>query len=128
GGANPGREKVGRGRAGICPAARGGLDSDNQVGRVLRRRTMKIGVVGATGRTGRQVAEQALARGDDVIALARHPEALPRLGPRMAGAAADVLDRAAVAEALAGADPAVSALGVGAARQPTVVDLHRTAK
>src|SRR5262249_55989288 len=60
---------------------RGGLDSDNQVGRVLRRRTMKIGVVGATGRTGRQVAEQALARGDDVIALARHPEALPRLGP-----------------------------------------------
>src|SRR5262249_4369416 len=118
--ANSVRTKLWRGRAGIC-RPRGGLDSDNQVGRVLRRRTMKIGVEGATGRTGRQVAEQALARGDDVIALARHPEALPRLGPRMASAAADVLDRAAVAEALAGADAVVSALGIGASRQPTVV-------
>ena len=88
---------------------------------------MKIGVVGATGRTGRQVAEQALARGDDVIALARHPEALPRLGPGMASAAADVLDRAAVAEALAGADAVVSALGIGASRQPTVVYSDGTA-
>src|SRR5215831_4749574 len=88
---------------------------------------MKIAVVGATGRTGRQVAGQALARGDDVIALARHPGALPRLGPRMASAAADVLDRAAVAEALAGADAVVSALGIGASRQPTVVYSDGTA-
>ena len=88
---------------------------------------MKIAVVGATGRTGLQVAGQALARGDDVIALARHPEALPRLGPGMASAAADVLDRAAVAEALAGADAVVSALGIGASRQPTVVYSDGTA-
>src|SRR5215831_2402497 len=88
---------------------------------------MKIAVVGATGRTGRQVAGQALARGDDVIALARHPETMPRLGPRMASAAADVLDRAAVAEALAGADAVVSALGIGASRQPTVVYSDGTA-
>src|SRR5215813_1309382 len=66
---------------------------------------MKIAVVGATGRTGLQVTGQALARGDDVIALARHPEALPRLGPGMASAAADVLDRAVLAEALAGPTP-----------------------
>src|SRR5262245_5791044 len=88
---------------------------------------MKIGVVGATGRTGLHVAKQALARGDDVIALARRPEALPQLGPRMASAAADVLDRAAVAEALAGADAVVSALGIGASRQPTVVYSDGTA-
>ena len=82
---------------------------------------MKIAVVGATGRTGRQVAGQALARGHDVLALARHPEALPGRGPSLASAAADVLDRAAVAEALAGSDAVVSALGIGASRQPTVV-------
>ena len=82
---------------------------------------MKIAVVGATGHTGRQVVEQALARGDDVIALARHPEALPRLGPGIVSAAADVLDRAVLTEALAGADAVVSALGIGASRQPTVV-------
>jgi len=65
---------------------------------------MKIAVVGATGRTGRQVVEQALARGDHVMALARHPEAMPRRGQRMVSAAADVLDRAGLAELLAGAD------------------------
>jgi uncharacterized protein YbjT (DUF2867 family) len=41
---------------------------------------MKIAVVGATGRTGQQVVEQAPARGDDVIAVARHPETLPQSG------------------------------------------------
>ena len=81
---------------------------------------MKIAVVGATGRTGLQVVEQALARGDDVIALARQPEAMPRR-PGMVGAAADVLDRAVLVEALAGADAVVSTLGIGASRQPTVV-------
>ena len=55
---------------------------------------MKIAVVGATGRTGQQVVEQELARGDDVIAVARHPETLPQSGPSMISAAADVLDRA----------------------------------
>jgi len=81
---------------------------------------MHIGVVGATGRTGLQVVGQALARGDDVIALARHPEALPRR-PGMVSAAADVLDRAVVAELLAGTDAVVSALGIGASRRPTAV-------
>jgi len=81
---------------------------------------MKIAVLGATGRTGRLVAEQALARGDDVIALARRAEALPPR-PGLTAAAVDVLDRAAVTGALAGADAVASALGIGASRQPTVV-------
>ncbi len=41
---------------------------------------MKIAVVGAAGRTGLQVVEQALARGNHVIALARHPKAMPARG------------------------------------------------
>jgi putative NADH-flavin reductase len=88
---------------------------------------MKIAVVGATGRTGRQVVEQALARGDDVIAVARHPETLPQRGADVAVAASDVLDRGALAGALAGADAVVSALGIGASRQPTTVYSDGTA-
>lgn len=38
---------------------------------------MKLLVIGATGRTGRLVLEQALARGHDVTAFARRPELLP---------------------------------------------------
>ena len=89
---------------------------------------MKIAVVGATGHTGQQVVEQALTRGDDVIALARHPEALPQRGAAgVVSAAADVLDRAVLDHALAGADAVVSALGIGASRQPTVVYSDGTA-
>ncbi len=88
---------------------------------------MKIAVVGATGRTGLQVVEQALARGDHVMALARHPETMPARGPGMVTVAADVLDRAGLAELLAGADAVVSTLGIGSSRQPTVVYSEGTA-
>jgi putative NADH-flavin reductase len=87
---------------------------------------MKIAVVGATGRTGRQVVDQALARGDDVVALARRPEALPSR-PGLTSATADVRDRAALTGVLAGTDAVVSALGVGASRQPTAVYSDGTA-
>lgn len=72
---------------------------------------MKIAVVRATGRTGQRVVEQALARGDDVIAVARHPETLPQSGPGVISAAADVLDRAALAGALARAGADMCRLG-----------------
>jgi len=81
---------------------------------------MKLGVVGATGRTGVQVVEQALARGQDVVALARHPRALPS-HRGLVSAAADVLDRASLAELLAGTDAVVSTLGIGTSKEPTVV-------
>src|SRR5258708_16477229 len=82
---------------------------------------MKVAVGGGRGQAGLKVGGEALARGDDVIGLARHAEALPRLGPGMVSAAADVLDRAVLTEALAGAGAVVSTLGIGASRQPTVV-------
>ena len=80
---------------------------------------MRIVVVGANGRTGRQVVEQALARGDGVTAVARRPETLPEPRPGLAVATADVLDREALAAVLAGADAVVSAVGIGASRTPT---------
>lgn len=38
---------------------------------------MKLLVIGETGRTGRLIVEQALARGHEVVALVRDPSALP---------------------------------------------------
>jgi putative NADH-flavin reductase len=35
---------------------------------------MKLSVIGATGRTGREVVQQALTRGDHVTAFVRSPE------------------------------------------------------
>ena len=76
----------------------------------------------------RVVAYSRIALVCYVIAVARHPETLPQGGPGMISAAADVLDRAALAGALAGADAVVSAAGIGASRQqPTAVYSEGTA-
>jgi putative NADH-flavin reductase len=82
---------------------------------------VKLAVVGATGATGRQVVEQALARGDEVTALVRRPEAVPVSHERLAVARADVLDGASLSGLLAGHDAVVSALGVGTQRAATTV-------
>jgi putative NADH-flavin reductase len=73
---------------------------------------MKIAVLGATGRTGRLVIEEALARGWDVRALARDPARLGPANPHLivvkgeAGSAADVVS------VVEGCDAVVSALGI----------------
>jgi uncharacterized protein YbjT (DUF2867 family) len=72
---------------------------------------MNLVVLGATGRTGRLVAEQALAAGHTVTALVRSPQKLAIIDPNLrviAGAATDV---AAVTRALEGADVVISTLG-----------------
>ncbi|MDQ2894535.1 MAG: NAD(P)H-binding protein [Actinomycetota bacterium] len=82
---------------------------------------MRIAVIGATGRTGRQVVEQALSRGHHVTALARQPDATSLRDERLVTAATDVLNRVAVLDRLAGLDAVVSTLGVGTSRAPTVL-------
>lgn len=81
---------------------------------------MRIAVVGANGRTGRLVVEQALARGNEVTALARRPQPSSLENPRLTTVAADVLDRGGVVEGLRGADAVVSAVGIGTSRQESV--------
>jgi uncharacterized protein len=74
---------------------------------------MRIAVLAASGRTGHQLASQALERGHDVVALVRDPDRL-RL-PRSANldvVAADVR-RPGTAPTLAGLDAVVSAIGIG---------------
>lgn len=72
---------------------------------------MRIAVFGATGGTGRQVVQQALAAGHQVAALARDPGRLAGADPNLNVVAGSVLDAAAVQQTLAGADAAVVSLG-----------------
>lgn len=80
---------------------------------------MKIAVIGATGRTGRQVVSQALARGHEVVAIARSPQALQNRAERLSVVGADVRDADAVARAIDGSEGVVSAIGAASGRSPT---------
>ncbi len=85
---------------------------------------MRVTVFGATGGTGKQVVDQALAAGHKVTAVARNPEAAEAaLGERdgLTVVPGDVLDAESVAAAIAGSDAIVSVLGVADRKQPTTV-------
>ena len=70
-------------------------------------------MLGATGRTGRLVVEQALAAGHTVTALVRSPEKLAVRNPNLHVVAGQATDPSAVARALDGADALISTLGGG---------------
>lgn len=82
---------------------------------------MKIAVIGATGRTGREVVRQALARDHEVVAVARSPERLSVSGERLTTAAADAHDGEALLRAVDDSEAIVSALGASAGRDRTDV-------
>ncbi|GEB48716.1 NAD(P)-dependent oxidoreductase [Streptomyces cacaoi] len=72
---------------------------------------MRITVFGATGGTGRQLVEQAVAAGHEVTAVVRDPGRLPIRHAQLEVATADVTDAAQLRPLVAGADAAVSGLG-----------------
>jgi putative NADH-flavin reductase len=82
---------------------------------------MRIAVVGAAGRTGLHVVEQALERGHSVTALARRPERISLRHERLTTGVADALDRATLDGSLTGSAAVVSTLGVGTSRAPTTL-------
>ena len=79
-----------------------------------------IALFGATGRTGKHVLDQALDAGYHVRALARRPAAISRRSDRLLVIEGDVLDRAAVAETVRGADVVVSVFGQVKGSPPTL--------
>ena len=82
---------------------------------------MKIAVIGANGRTGRIVVEDALARGHQVVAVTRADGVSEPNDANLIDARADVRDVDALRRALVGADAVISAVGVGTSRAPTDV-------
>jgi putative NADH-flavin reductase len=80
-------------------------------GRAPVRRPATLLVLGATGRTGRQLVAQALERGYEVTALARDPSRMTLSHPRLKVVRGDVLDAASVDEAMIGQEAVLSALG-----------------
>lgn len=77
---------------------------------------MRIVVIGATGRTGREVVMQALGHGDEVVALAREPERMGMTHERLTIVPGDVRDLDSLRTAIAGADAVVCAIGAKPAR------------
>jgi uncharacterized protein YbjT (DUF2867 family) len=73
--------------------------------------TQKLLVLGATGNIGAHVIDLALARGHQVTAFVRSPAKITRRDPALSVVPGDPLRADRLAEALAGHDAVVSALG-----------------
>jgi uncharacterized protein YbjT (DUF2867 family) len=72
---------------------------------------MHLVVLGATGRTGRLVVEQALATGHTVTALVRSPEKLTTTHANLRVVIGQATEASAVASALEGGDAVITTLG-----------------
>lgn len=70
---------------------------------------MKIVVLGASGRAGSEITNEAAARGHAVTAVARKPDAIPT-SDGVTAVAGDASDAAALAARIKGADAVISAL------------------
>ena len=72
---------------------------------------MKLTIFGASGATGRQLLEQALAAGHQVTILVRNPASITLQHERLKVVTGDARDPEKVAAAIAGQDAVLSALG-----------------
>jgi putative NADH-flavin reductase len=85
---------------------------------------MKIVVFGASGGTGVQIVQQALAAGHEVTAFVRTPARLTVQHPKLTAFQGDVLDADQVARAIQGQEAVISALGPS---RPPVPGMMKTA-
>lgn len=90
---------------------------------------MRVSVFGATGAIGRLVVQHLLDDGHQVTALVRTPAKLALTHPHLTVVTGQLADRAAVEQAVSGADAVISALGPSLKRSTTgaqVTDGTRT--
>ena len=72
---------------------------------------MKLYVIGATGRTGREIVRQALARGHHVTAFVRSPEGIGLSNERLTILKGNAMDENQLFEAMQNHDAVLSTLG-----------------
>ena len=72
---------------------------------------MKLFVIGATGRTGREIVELALARGHHVTAFVRSPESITLKNERLTVIKGNAMDENELFHAMQNHDAVLSALG-----------------
>jgi putative NADH-flavin reductase len=72
---------------------------------------MKLFVIGATGRTGQEVVQQAIARGHHVTAFVRSPESIALRNERLTVVKGNVMDENQLFEAVQNHNAVISTLG-----------------
>ena len=72
---------------------------------------MKITIFGSTGGTGRQLVEQALGAGDEVVAFVRDASKLERWHGRLTVIQGELNDKEGIERAVGSADAVISVLG-----------------
>ena len=87
---------------------------------------MKLFVIGATGRTGREIVQQALERGHYVTAFVRSPESMTLKNDRLTVLKGDAMDENQLFEAMQNHDAVLSALGPRKVFKPSSL-LHDSA-
>jgi putative NADH-flavin reductase len=87
---------------------------------------MKLFVIGATGRTGQEIVQQAIARGHDVTAFVRSPETVILRHERLFVVKGNATDENQLSEAMQSHDAVVSALGPREVFKPSSL-LHDSA-
>jgi len=73
--------------------------------------TVKLFVIGATGRTGQEIVQQALQRGHDVTAFVRSPAAITSSRERLTVLKGNATDEKQLSEAMQSHDAVLCALG-----------------
>src|SRR5215471_20746093 len=87
---------------------------------------MKLFVVGASGRTGLEIVQQALARGHHVTAFVRSPESITLKNERLTVLKGDAVDEDQLSDAMQNHDAVVSTLGPREVFKPSSL-LHDSA-
>lgn len=82
---------------------------------------MQVLILGATGGTGRELVKQALGHGHTVRVMARSPDRLKTVHPRLEVLQGDISDTTALTAALKGQDAVLSALGVNDRNPNTIL-------
>jgi len=87
---------------------------------------VKLFVIGATGRTGQEIVQQALARGHQVTAFVRSPESFTLRNARLTVLKGDAMDERQLFDAMQDHDAVVSTLGPREVFKPSSM-LHDSA-